>query len=179
MILANLALMVLLVVALNVSFFCKHRRRKRHTWDELVAALQPIALPRLEIAAGQHRISQSTPPALAPDQVWDLLGGWEGLEKLRTNAGLMIELAAHVARWNHEESAVACERIRLDAVALRRAVRRVEVAYACRKLYPSAWLRHPFHLNEAASAYYLMRQRLLALYENSHGAFYPRLAEAL
>lgn len=176
MILVNLALVVLLVLALNVSFFWKHRKRSQSTWDQLVATLQPVALPRLEIAA---RSPQAAPLALTPHQVWELLGGFEGLETLRANAGVMIELAAHVARWNHEEGSIAGEWIRRDAVALRRAVRRVELAYACRKLYPRAWLRHPFYLNEAASAYSLMRQRLLDLYENSHGAFYPRLAEAL
>jgi hypothetical protein len=37
----------------------------------------------------------------------------------------------------------------------------------------------PFHLHEAASSYYLMRQRLLALYQTSHAGLYPRLAEVL
>ncbi|MGI8772901.1 MAG: hypothetical protein ACR2JE_15875 [Acidobacteriaceae bacterium] len=179
MILVNLALVILLVVALNVSFFWKHRKRKQHTWEELVAALQPVALPRLEIVARHHLRLEAAPLALESDQVWELLGGFEGLERLRTNASLMIELAAHVARWNSEEGTIVCEWIRHDAVALRRAVLRIEIAHACRKFYPGAWLRHPFHLNEAASAYYVMRQRLLALYENNHAAFYPRLAEAL
>jgi hypothetical protein len=179
MILINLALVILLVIALNVSFFWKHRMRKQYTWEELVAALQPVGLSRLEIAARQHLTPQAEPLAIEPYQMWELLGGFEGLETLRTNAGLMIELAAHVARWNYEEGTIVCEWIRSDAVALRRAVRRIEIAYACRKLYPSAWLRHPFHLHEAASAYYLMRQRLLSLYENNHAGLYPRLAEAL
>jgi hypothetical protein len=30
-----------------------------------------------------------------------------------------------------------------------------------------------------ASSYYLMRQRLLVLYETNHAGLYPRLAEAL
>jgi hypothetical protein len=37
----------------------------------------------------------------------------------------------------------------------------------------------PFHVQEAASAYYLMRRRLLALYETSHVGRYSRLAAAL
>jgi hypothetical protein len=39
--------------------------------------------------------------------------------------------------------------------------------------------RVPSYVNEAASAYYLMRLRLLALYEASHAARYPSLASAL
>jgi hypothetical protein len=37
----------------------------------------------------------------------------------------------------------------------------------------------PFNVHEAASAYYLMRQRLLALYETSHAGLYPALAAVL
>ena len=41
------------------------------------------------------------------------------------------------------------------------------------------WVSVPFHLQEAASAYYLMRERLLALYETSHIALLPQLAQAV
>jgi len=42
-------------------------------------------------------------------------------------------------------------------------------------------LQHQLPLNaqEASSSYYLMRQRLLALYETSHICRYPALAAAL
>jgi hypothetical protein len=37
----------------------------------------------------------------------------------------------------------------------------------------------PLHAQEASSAYYLMRQRLLSLYETSHECRYPALAASL
>jgi hypothetical protein len=40
-------------------------------------------------------------------------------------------------------------------------------------------VRIPFYLHEAASSYYLMRQRLLALYQTNHAGLYPRLVEVL
>lgn len=36
-----------------------------------------------------------------------------------------------------------------------------------------------FNVQEAASAYWLMRERLLALYQTSHAGRYPRLVDAL
>ena len=51
-------------------------------------------------------------------------------------------------------------------------------------MIPASLLRHfrltlPLHAQEASSAYYLMRQRLLSLYETSHVSRYPALAAAL
>jgi hypothetical protein len=40
-------------------------------------------------------------------------------------------------------------------------------------------MRIPFYIHEASAAYYLMRQRLLALYETSHAGLLPRLSAAL
>ena len=48
-----------------------------------------------------------------------------------------------------------------------------------RYLLGSDHMLGPFHLQEATSAYYLMRERLLALYETSHAGRYERLAAAL
>jgi hypothetical protein len=108
-----------------------------------------------------------------------MLGGREGLRRMRDNARLMLLLAAHAQRWNFDEGVIVTERMRRDALRLRQAVRRIELT-----LTFHAVLRHhatliPFHLHEAASAYYLMRQRLLALYQTSHAGLYPVLAEAL
>jgi hypothetical protein len=69
--------------------------------------------------------------------------------------------------------------MRHDAALLRRAVRRVELG-----MIPARILRHfritlPLHAQEASSAYYLMRQRLLSLYETSHVSRYPALAASL
>ena len=90
----------------------------------------------------------------------------------------MLDLAAYAQQWNFEEAMIVTERMRHDAALLRRAVRRVELGLV------HGLLRHlritvPFHAQEASSAYYLMRQRLLSLYETSHECRYPALAASL
>jgi hypothetical protein len=65
---------------------------------------------------------------LEPDRIWKLLGGYEGLRKMRENAEIMLALAAYAQQWNFEEATIVTERMRHDAALLRRAVRRVELS---------------------------------------------------
>jgi hypothetical protein len=111
--------------------------------------------------------------------MWLMLGGSEGLHRMRDNARLMLLLAAHAQQWNFDEGVIVTERMRRDALRLRRAVRRIEIALAFHTVLRGSATLVPFHLHEAASSYYLMRQRLLALYQTSHSGLYPRLAEVL
>jgi hypothetical protein len=62
---------------------------------------------------------------------------------------------------------------------LRKAVRVIELGMISDIVFRRHLRTTPFHLHEAASAYFLMRQRLLALYETSHMGLHPRLAAAL
>jgi hypothetical protein len=40
-------------------------------------------------------------------------------------------------------------------------------------------LRTPFYIHQAATSYYLMTKRVLALYETSHSGLLPKLAAAM
>jgi hypothetical protein len=65
--------------------------------------------------------------------------------------------------------------MRHDAVQLKRAIFRLQFDMMIRR----SQIRAPFYIHQAASAYYLMTKRLLALYETSHAGLLPRLAEAM
>ena len=65
---------------------------------------------------------------MEPSEIWESLGGYEGLTKMRENAEIMLALAAYAQRWNFTEAVIVTERMRLDAALLRRAVRRVELS---------------------------------------------------
>jgi len=62
---------------------------------------------------------------------------------------------------------------------LRRAIHRVELGLLPGRLLSRYRYTLPLHAQEASSAYYLMRQRLLSLYETSHICRYPALAASL
>jgi len=148
-------------------------------WNDLVAALYRLDMVELSAVAMDYLAPHRGQIDLEPKEIWESLGGYEGLKRMRENAEIMLALAAYAQRWNFEEAVIVTERMRLDAASLRRAIRRVELG-----MIPTSLLRHfrltlPLHAQEASSAYYLMRQRLLALYETSHVSRYPMLAAAL
>jgi hypothetical protein len=148
-------------------------------WNDLVSGLYRLDMVELSAVAMDYLAPRRGQIDLEPKEIWEFLGGYEGLKRMRENAEIMLALAAYAQRWNFEEAVIVTERMRLDAASLRRAIRRVELG-----MIPVSLLRHfrltlPLHAQEASSAYYLMRQRLLALYETSHISRYPTLAAAL
>lgn len=154
----------------------------RMDWREIVAKLQPVNLEGMGIVARDFLEPSRGQLKLEPDEIWSLVGGLDGLKKMRANADLMLALAAYTQRWNFEEGIIVAERMRRDALKLRRAARHVELQMRpslMRVLPKRYWFNVPFEVHEVASAYYLMRQRLLALYESSHAGLYPRLAASL
>jgi hypothetical protein len=168
-------LVILCVGFAYVRTYLKRVRLSRLSWDDLIGRLEPvsgsgistIALDYLQPSKGQARIETS--------ELWTMIGGADGLRRLDANAEILIALAGYAQRWNLDESVIVAERMRRDGVALRRATFRLSLGLTLNLGKASG----PFYLQEAAGAYYLMRQRLLALYETSHVGRYPRLAEVL
>lgn len=154
----------------------------RTDWKDIVAKLQPLNLQGMGMVARDFLEPSRDQLKLDPNEIWSLVGGWDGVKKMRANADLMLALAAYTQRWNFEEGVIVAERMRRDALKLRRAARHIAFQMhpkLIRLLPKRLWFNVPFEVHEAASAYYLMRQRLLALYESSHAGLYPRLAESL
>jgi hypothetical protein len=151
------------------------RQLARCTWDELLAKLHPIESDGVITVALDHLAPGKDQLVLQPEVMWNLLGGLEGLQRMRENGRILIALAAYVERWNYEEGIIIAERMRRDGLQLRRSVTRImlETFLGMKQVHI------PFYLHEAAAAYYLMRQRLLALYETNHAGLYPRLADAI
>jgi hypothetical protein len=154
-------------------------RLRRRSWNDLVAALKPIDFGHVSSVARDFLDPREGQISLEPPDMWLMLGGRSGLRTMRENAEIMLQLAAHAQQWNFEEGVIVTERMRRDALRLRNSVRRVELTLVFHSVMKRSTTLIPFHLHEAASAYYLMRQRLLALYQTSHAGLYPRLAEIL
>jgi hypothetical protein len=154
-------------------------------WKELVAALHSLDVAEMSVVAVDYLTPRKGQIDLEPKEIWKSLGGYEGLKRMRQNAEVMLALAAYAQRWNFAEAVIVTERMRLDAYTLRRAVRRVELGMMpCAGLISFGMLKRfrftlPLHAQEASSAYYLMRQRLLSLYETSHAGRYSMLAASL
>lgn len=154
-------------------------RVDRRNWQDLVSQLKRIEFQRVTSVARDYLDPKEGQISLEPTDMWLMLGGREGLRRMRENAKLMLILAAHAQQWNFDEGVIVTERMRRDAIRLRSSIRRIEFALTFHIVMRRSASLIPFHLHEAASSYYLMRQRLLALYQTSHAGLYPRLAEVL
>jgi len=155
------------------------RKSSQRDWHDLVAGLQHVDFVGVSTVAVDYLTPRRGQIDLEPDQIWEFLGGYEGLKKMRQNAEIMLALAAYAQRWNFEEAVIVTERMRNDAALLRRAIRRVELGLGPGRILRRFRYTLPLHAQEASSAYYLMRQRLLSLYETSHECRYPALAASL
>ena len=148
-------------------------------WDDLVAQLQRVEFANLRVVATDYLDPKDSQIALEPKELWELVGGYDGLRKMQSNAELMLALAAHAQHWSFSEATIVAERMRLDSSRLSRALLRIELGFLPHFLLRRFWPRIPIQVQEAAAAYYLMRQRLLSLYATSHNGRYLRLAEVL
>jgi len=157
----------LLLLALAVSgpaaYFLASRKKTNLatlSWEDLVARLEPVSIDGVAKIAIDYLHPVRGQLAIEPNEMWSLIGGAEGLRRMQVNAEILIALAGLAQQWNFQGSAIVGERMRRDGLALRRASRKVSV-------------------QEAASAYYVMRGRLLTLYQTSHAGRYQPLAVAL
>jgi len=174
------SLVMLSIVTLTLGWalaysYVSANRLANCTWDELLAKLHPIESDGVVMVALNHLAPSKNQLDLQPEAMWKLVGGLEGLQHMRENGRILIALASYVERWNFDEGVIIAERMRRDGLQLRRSVARI-------MLETSLGMKHiriPFYLHEAASSYYLMRQRLLVLYETNHAGLYPRLVEIL
>jgi hypothetical protein len=173
-----LALSVVLLGALAI-LMAQLRHQRQRSWHEIAAGLQQLNSDGLAAVAVDYLAPHSGQIDMEPETIWNSVGGYRGLRKMRANAEVMLALAACAQQWNFTEAVIVTERMRMDAAQLRRAVRRAELGLISLRLLRRYQLTLPLHAQEASSAYYLMRQRLLCLYQTSHAGLYPRLADAL
>ena len=173
-----LPLLIAIVLASAVALVRSQMTVKKistRTWESLLEELVPVDAEGITAVAREYLNPTKGQIATEPPQLWERIGGTVGLAHMSANAEVLIALASYAQRWNDVESRIVAERMRRDGLALRRAARGLNLA-----VYLGVRReRAAFHIHEAASAYYLMRQRLLALYETSHAARLPRLAAAV
>jgi hypothetical protein len=151
------------------------RRLSTLSWEDLLAKLEPVETDGITALAVEYLNPGNLQMEIKPDDIWNMIGCAEGLSRMRANSDVLIALATYAQRWNLDEGAIVAEQMRRDGMALRRAVVGIGLGMTCG--YGKG--RVTSYVHEAASAYYLMRLRLLALYKTSPAGRYPSLAAAL
>jgi hypothetical protein len=111
---------------------------------------------------------------MEPSQLWNLIGGLDGLKILERNSEVLIALAFYVQQWYPEAVPVA-ERLRLDARELKFQVGRLRGAAEQGNLQIS----FPFYGQRAVAVYYRMTRRVLELYGAANVSMLADLQRAL
>lgn len=171
----NRSLVIFLVVAcgliatlISVGFYYFRRIRVSpdHQWESLLGqlveinrvGLKRVALDSIE-PSGQRRTDELA-RELEPDQIWELLGGIEGIEKLDGNSKVLIAMAEYLQRTYPETNDVAQE-LRQQAADLKWQAERLRMAVDQGTI--------EFHVStyapNVAIHYFLMEQRLKAICE--------------
>jgi hypothetical protein len=179
----NIAAPLFLVVVMILGFaFVRTRVQasrmlmlSQSTWESLLAQLEPVPIDEISKIAREYLEPRTRQVELDRNQLWEMIGQADGLRRMYANAEILMALANYAQRWNLSEGIIVCERMRRDGLMLRRATFSLSVSFTLG--YDR--VKVPFSVQEAASAYYLMRARLLALYETSHAGRFPELAATL
>jgi hypothetical protein len=173
---------VFLGVLLSIAgyYYLRSRRSPAASWEQLFASLtwidrNNIAQVALDLVDESGRRKEGDEAAtLEPAQLWELVGGLEGLLVLERNSEVLIALACYVQQW-YPEALVVAERLRLDARELKWHVARLKGAAQNGNLQIS----FPFYAQRAVVSYYLMTRRLLSLYEAGNFSMLSDLQRAL
>ncbi len=151
------------------------RRPVIRAWQQVLSKLEKVNVDGLQLIAGCYLQPDQNQLQMEPPDMWEIVGGLDGIAQLNTNATLMLELARVAEQWNREEGLIIAEMLRRDAARIRKSTMRLRFIL----LWSSDSARAPFHLQEAVSSYCLMRSRLFGLYHNAHIALLPQLSAAL
>ncbi len=151
------------------------RKLSQLSWEDLVGRLQPVQVDGILTVALDYLQPRKDQLRIETAEMWLMIGEAEGVRRMYANAGILIALAGYAQRWNPTESVIVAERMRRDGLTLRRAALKLSLSVVT----SHHTIHGPFNVQEAASSYYLMRQRLLALYETSHAGRYPQLAAVI
>lgn len=174
-----------MIVAIIVGFslflvfglWVNHNKAKQRflTWNEIAGRLKPVPAEGIQALAMEQLHPKSSPAKRNHDEIWALVGGAAGLACMNNNAEVFMDLLSYAEATNPDEAAIVAGRMRQDGVALRRAVLGAGIAVTVG--YGRS--RMTAYVQDAASSYYLLRERLLELYRTTGGSFYPLLEAAL
>jgi hypothetical protein len=163
------------VLVLQVKWFYRRRQIDRSSWQAILSRVHPVNLDGLRAIAECSLQPAEDQLCIEPAEMWKIVGGREGIAHLKSNAAAMLELAIYAERWSQTDGASVAEMIRRDAVRLNKAITQIQLG----ALLHFSFTRASLHLQEAASSYYLIRSRLLGLYNASQTKLVPRLTQAL
>ena len=189
------ALAIFLAILAGIGTYAWVHTRRRRTlgygnWEAILERFtkvdrESVARIALDFIAGpaasdfstsddKQRLIEYGIEELDPSEIWPLIGGMEGLDVLRRNCMVLVDMAFYVQQW-YPEALVVAEQLRLNAREIEWHVERLKGAAHTGKLEAS----FPDYAQRAVTAYYLMTRRVLALFEQGDFPGLPDVQRAL
>jgi hypothetical protein len=152
------------------------RKLRSKTWEELVAMLQPVPWDGLEQVARQDLV-YSDNTQMTAQQMFDRMGGWDGLGAMHHNARVLSAILNYAERLNEEETA----RIKQDLEQEIWMIRVTAVLIAVDLLIPAVrpFLEPEQLVRRTAKAYYRSRNGVLSLYASCQASQMGELLAAM
>ena len=158
-----------LLIGIAGYYYRRPHRSSGTTWQELLGQLayvdrnciEKIALDAID-ESGQRR-KDNAAMELEPDEIWQLIGGLEGIKAVERNSLVFIDMAFYLRQW-YPEALVTAEELRLNAREIEWHASRLRSAEQTGKLAIS----FASYAQSAVVTYYLMTRRLLALYQQGN-----------
>jgi hypothetical protein len=164
-----LAVSLLIVIGLWRS---AQSKRKRQSWDEIVAALRANDWGLDEVS---ERYLYRGGIKVAPAEIWKKIDGARGLWAMYCNAPLLVQLADYAAENGTDPDEGLLESLRSDAFRIRLCVLMAFAKYATSHSTGGASL----NAHRATTLYIEMLARLTTLFQDSAGQLFPKYLEAM
>jgi hypothetical protein len=174
------SLFLLLLVGVAGYYYRRSRRVSASSWEDLLARLAAVNHHTIEqiafdaIDESGHPRTDSHAKALRPEEIWQLVGGLQGLEILESNSLVLIDIASHLQQWYPEALETAGD-LRLKAREIQWHVSRLRTAARTGAL--EGWFAN--YAQNTVAAYYLMTRSLLALYQTGRMPLLADIQRAL
>lgn len=168
------------LVALTATAAHFYRRRPKSkspygNWESLLARFTSVDRESITLIA-LDLVDESGDPRhggddmiLDPSCISPLIGGLDGLEVLKRNCAVLIDLAFYVQQW-YPEALVVAEQLRMNAREIEWHIDRLRGAAKIGKLESV----FPEYGQRVIATYYLMTRHVLELYEIGN---FPGLAD--
>ena len=162
--LSAITIVVIVLGTLFMRHYLNTQRRARARWSELLGRLTPLNKVGIEMVAsdlldgsGQERQDEQA-KSLSGEDIWRLVDGMQGLDRVHHNSRVLLDLAAYVLEW-HPEAFEAAEQLRIKAQEITWLVDRLRAAEENGSL--EGWFAN--YAQRAVAAYSLMVQSLESL----------------
>ena len=153
------------LVAVGGAFWLRARRAASGSLETLLGRLHIVDRHSIALMAIELEDAPGADPeqsSLEGWQIWEMLGGLEGLERMAANCQVLIDLACYVQQW-HPEALVLAEDLRRNAREIQWHLGRLKGAQTVGHLEAS----FPDYAPRAAALYYTMTRRVLERFEAS------------